>query len=78
MAIVARHNAISQTLSTAPQHYAPIFQRTDNGVVFAGPWCMGFAHMADLIGIRMLRGMPAIEARLPYRVRYDCGLWSPC
>ncbi|WP_459698202.1 UPF0149 family protein [Acidisoma sp. C75] len=38
MTIAARHNAISETLSTAPQTYAPIFQRTDNGVVFAGPW----------------------------------------
>ena len=48
MAIAARHNAISETLSTAPETYAPIFQRTDDGVVFAGPWCLGFVHAMKL------------------------------
>jgi hypothetical protein len=42
MAIAARHNAIGDILATAPAKYAPIFQRTDDGTVFAGPWCMGF------------------------------------
>jgi uncharacterized protein len=42
MAIVERFNAISETLSTAPQKYAPIFHRADDGTVFVGPWCMGF------------------------------------
>lgn len=42
MAIVVRFNAISEGLSTAPQRYAPIFERTDDGTVLAGPWCMGF------------------------------------
>jgi uncharacterized protein len=48
MAIGARHNAFSETRSTVPQIYAPIFQRTDDGVVFAGPWCLGFAHAMKL------------------------------
>ena len=43
MAIAARFNAIGEILSTTPKKYAPIFQRADDGTVFAGPWCMGFA-----------------------------------
>lgn len=42
MAVVVRFNAISEGLSTAPERYAPIFERTDDGTVLAGPWCMGF------------------------------------
>jgi len=42
MAIVARFNAVSEGLATAPDHYAPIFERTDDGTVLAGPWCKGF------------------------------------
>jgi len=48
MAIAAQFNAIGEVLSTAPSKYAPIFQRTDDGVVFAGPWCMGFATAMKL------------------------------
>jgi uncharacterized protein len=42
MAVVARFNAVSEGLATAPERYAPIFERTDDGTVLAGPWCMGF------------------------------------
>ena len=28
--------------ATAPDRYAPIFKRTDDETVLAGPWCMGF------------------------------------
>jgi uncharacterized protein len=42
MAVVTRFNAISNGLATAPERYAPIFGRTDDGTVLAGPWCMGF------------------------------------
>jgi uncharacterized protein len=69
MAIVARHNAISESLSTAPQTYAPIFQRTGNGVVFAGPWCLGFAHAMKL---RWSAWAPLREAR-----GIECGLMLP-
>ncbi len=48
MAIAARFNGIGETLSTAPSKYAPIFQRTDAGMVFAGPWCMGFVAAMKL------------------------------
>jgi uncharacterized protein len=42
MAVVARFNAVGEGLATAPERYAPIFERTDDGTVLAGPWCMGF------------------------------------
>ena len=42
MGVVDRFNAVSEGLSTAPERYAPIFERTDDGAVLAGPWCMGF------------------------------------
>jgi uncharacterized protein len=42
MGVVARFNAVSEGLATAPEHYAPIFERTDDGTVLAQPWCMGF------------------------------------
>jgi uncharacterized protein len=42
MAIAERFNTIGEVLATAPSKYAPIFQRTDDGEVFAGPWCLGF------------------------------------
>jgi uncharacterized protein len=48
MAVVERFNTISETLSTTPQKYAPIFHRTDDGTVFAGPWCMGFLAAMQL------------------------------
>ena len=48
MAIVERFNAIGEVLSTAPSKYAPIFRRTNDGEVFAGPWCMGFAAAMKL------------------------------
>jgi Uncharacterised protein family (UPF0149) len=35
-AIAARFNAIGESLATAPRDYAPIFERTDDGVVDAG------------------------------------------
>ena len=42
MGVVARFNAVSEGLATAPERYAPIFERTDDGTVLAHPWCMGF------------------------------------
>ncbi len=48
MAIVERFNATGEILSTAPTKYAPIFQRADDGTVFAGPWCLGFTTAMKL------------------------------
>jgi uncharacterized protein len=48
MAIVARFNGVSERLATARERYAPIFERTDDGTVRAGPWCMGFLAAMQL------------------------------
>lgn len=48
MAIVARFNAVSEGLAMAPDRYAPIFERTDDETVLAGPWCMGFLAAMQL------------------------------
>ena len=36
------HNALSATLSEAPERFAPIFARDTKGAVDIGPWCRGF------------------------------------
>jgi uncharacterized protein len=41
-AIIARFNAISQTLSTAPERHAPILEKTADGFAHPHPWCLGF------------------------------------
>lgn len=41
-AVAVRHNAIVETLSTAPKTFEPIFARKPNREIDAGPWCEGF------------------------------------
>ena len=41
-AVAVRHNAIVETLSTAPNTFEPIFARKPNHDIDAGPWCEGF------------------------------------
>lgn len=41
-AIVARFNTISEGLSVLPPQHAPLFKKTDDGLVLPHPWCMGF------------------------------------
>ena len=41
-AIVARFNAISESLSLAPSKHAPLFEKTGDGLALPHPWCMGF------------------------------------
>ena len=41
-AVVARFNAISEALSTAPGQHAPTFEKTEDGLALPHPWCMGF------------------------------------
>jgi uncharacterized protein len=48
MGVAARFNAIGEGLATAPERYAPIFERTYDGTVLAGPWCMGFLAATKL------------------------------
>lgn len=47
-ATLMRHNAISETLSTRPQSFEPLFLRMADGGVDARPWCMGFYTVMKL------------------------------
>ncbi len=69
MAIAARFNAVGEILSTVPSNYAPIFQRTDAGVVFARPWCMGFVAAMKL---RWTAWAPLLDIK-----NIECGLLLP-
>ncbi|WP_035680959.1 YecA/YgfB family protein, partial [Bradyrhizobium liaoningense] len=41
-AVALRHNDISNTLSTAPDSFAPMHRRKPSGDVDPRPWCQGF------------------------------------
>ena len=47
-ATLMRHNAISDTLSTKPGSFEPLFVRSPNGEVDPEPWCMGFYAVVKL------------------------------
>ncbi len=47
-AIVARFNAIGETLPTAPARCAPIFEKTEDGLAQPHPWCLGFLAAMQL------------------------------
>ena len=73
-AIVTRFNAISDGLATAPERYAPIFERTDDGTVLAGPWCMGFLAAMKFRhdAWRPLHDVNRIEHRLLLPILLHC------
>ena len=74
MAIVTRFNAVSEGLATAPERYAPIFERTDDGTVLAGPWCMGFLAAMKLRdqAWQPLRDLSRIEHGLLLPILLHC------
>jgi uncharacterized protein len=41
-AVLDRHAAVAKILTEAPARYAPLFMRTDEGVVLAQDWAAGF------------------------------------
>ena len=47
-ATLMRHNAISETLSTRPESFEPLFVRSPDGEVDPQPWCMGFYTVMKL------------------------------
>jgi uncharacterized protein len=73
-AIVGRFNAISEGLSAAPGHHAPIFEKADDGTVLAHPWCMGFlAAMRLRFEVwQPLRDLNAIEHGLLLPILLHC------
>lgn len=74
MAIVTRFNSISEGLATAPERHAPIFERTGDGTVLAGPWCMGFLAAMKLRydAWRPLRDFNRIEHGLLLPILLHC------
>jgi uncharacterized protein len=61
-AVVARFNAISETLSTAPGQHAPIFEKTEDGLALPHPWCMGFLSAMQL---RLKNWQPLLDPNRP-------------
>jgi uncharacterized protein len=47
-AMLTRHNAIVNALSTKPESFEPLFERTPNGEVDPQAWCMGFYAVIKL------------------------------
>src|SRR3954465_7625930 len=41
-AVLDRHDAVARILAKVPASYAPLFMRTDEGVVLAQDWAAGF------------------------------------
>jgi len=58
-AVVSRHNEISETLSTAPDQFAPMHRREANGDVDARPWCQGFYAAMQL---RLMAWAPLLDS----------------
>ena len=60
-AVLDRHDAVAKILAEAPARYAPLFMRTDEGVVLAQDWAAGFlaAVRLRLEALRPLLDGPA-------------------
>jgi uncharacterized protein len=73
-ATLMRHNAISNTLSTKPNSFKPLFLRSPNGEVDPRPWCMGFYAVVKLRLLTWSRLMSpnAIEHRLLLPILSHC------
>jgi len=61
-AVVQHHNAISNTLSMAPQLFKPIFRSKPGGGVDVRPWCHGFYAAMKL---RLLLWSPLLSFDKP-------------
>ena len=58
-AVLDRHDAVAKILAKAPASYAPLFMRTDEGVVLAQDWAAGFLAA---IRLRLEAWRPLLEA----------------
>ncbi len=58
-AVLDRHAAVAKILAAAPASYAPLFMRTDEGVVLAQDWAAGFLAAVRL---RLEAWRPLLEA----------------
>jgi yecA family protein len=73
-AILMRHNAISETLSTEPERFEPLFLRSSDGEIDLRPWCMGFYAVMKLRPIEWSRltSPNAIEHKLLRPILIHC------
>ena len=73
-ATLMRHNVISNTLSTKPKSFEPLFLRRPNGGIDPQPWCMGFYAVMKLRLLTWSRLMSpnAIEHRLLLPILSHC------
>ena len=58
-AVLDRHAAVAKILAEAPASYAPLFMRTDEGIVLARDWAAGFLAAVRL---RLEAWRPLLEA----------------
>jgi uncharacterized protein len=58
MTIAKRFNDIGEGLSLAPDKHAPVFEKTDGGLVDLHPWCMGFVGAMQL---RLKQWQPLLD-----------------
>jgi uncharacterized protein len=58
-AVLDRHAAVAKILAAAPASYAPLFMRTDEGVVLAQDWAAGFL---GAVRLRLEAWRPLLEA----------------
>jgi len=58
-AVLDRHDAVTKVLAKVPASYAPLFMRTDEGVVLAQDWAAGFLAAVRL---RFEAWRPLLEA----------------
>ena len=73
-AVAVRHNAIVETLSSAPKTFEPIFARKPNGEIDAAPWCEGFyaAMKLKLPAWVPLRNLADINHGLLLPILFHC------
>lgn len=73
-ATLMRHNAISETLSTKPESFEPLFVRTADGEVDARPWRQGFYAVVKLrlLAWSRLLAPNASEHALLLSILFDC------
>jgi len=73
-AVAVRHNAIVETLSSAPKTFEPIFARKPNGEIDAAPWCEGFyaAMKLKLPAWAPLRNLADINHGLLLPILFHC------
>ena len=68
-ATLIRHNAISNTLSTKPESFEPLFLRRPDGEVDARSWCMGFYAVMKLRLLAWSRLLNPTRQRTDYCCR---------